>query len=117
MNELIDYKIKVEISKFQLELFLQSMQADYIELRNGNYIEQSCKDLLIGINIFKSVKKKYDMDMLRNRMEGYVRKKPYAVKLNKLECLWLYKYIEMAELIELYDINANIIGRHITEFL
>lgn len=114
MNPEIDYKIKVALYHSEVTELVNQIGLCYRMIKEDS---DSLSDFLIGYHILKPVVKKYQMDRLRNTMEGYVRTKAYSVKLNKLDCLWLYKFIETHQLIELSNLHTNILGPHIQEYL
>lgn len=114
MNPEVDYKIKVNLYHSEVKALHDQIVLCHKSIKTD---KDGLNDFLIGYYVMKPVVKKYQMDMLRNIMEGYVRTKAYSIKLNKLDCLWLYKFIETYQLIELSNLHTNILGPHIQEYL
>lgn len=115
MNIQIDYKIKIQLYPSQVEMLLEELMASYIRVNSKDITE--LHDFLVGHALMKPLINKYQVDKFRNKVEGYVRSKPYGFKLNKLQCLWLYNFIVDRQLVELYHLHTNILGPHIQEYL
>lgn len=118
MNEFLSYQIKIPLEAFEVEELAKVFIADVNELSvNQDYLCQTINDIIIFQFLIRKTVLKLEMDERRKRIEGYLRKKPYQIKLTKPQIYWLWKYIETAQLVELSNLHTNILGRHITELL
>lgn len=103
MNELIDHKIKIEFTELEIENIINSLQLDYVALlQKEDYLLDNARDLNLGIRIFAKAKRTLNERKIRYQIEGKPpKKKPIKVSLTKLDIIWLYHYLAMAEIVEL----------------
>ena len=110
-----EYKIKIELEPHEAESLAREVVSSYLNVMKKKL--QYLNDFMTAYEILKPFLNKYQSDVHRNIVEGYTRKKPYSIKLSKLQCLWLYLFIQDRKLVELYHIHTNVLGKHIQEFL
>ena len=115
MNIPVEYKIKIQIEPHEAQALATEVYNSYLHVMRKKLT--LLNDFLTGYQILKPVLKKLQSDVHRQMVEGYNRTKPYSIKLSKLECLWLYLFIQDRKLVELYNIHTNVLGKHIQEFL
>lgn len=118
MNELIDYKIKVDFSEYEIQHIIDSLHLDYAcIMQKEDYLLDNARDLNLGIRIFSKAKRTLNERQIKYQIEGKPpKKKPIKVSLTKLDIIWLYHYIEMAELTQL-EYKKIDIGKWIADLI
>lgn len=119
-QEFLNYQIKVPLEVIEVEelakVFLINIEV-LSPLQDRDQFDPTVYDILIFQLLITKTVQKLEMDKRRNRIEGYVRKKPYNIKLTKPQIYWLYRFIENNRIHFLYSLHTNILGKHIVEMI